>query len=107
MRQPTSPLREILPIGGLFAFALILVGTVGLVSEACTPQNAKTAEAVAVRVADNLCVEEAKQPDAPEWIALVCTAESVTSHVLLPRADWRAMRARAAGRVPPEAGPGK
>jgi len=90
-------------------FSLLLAGCVGglflslvLVSHsACTGEQAKTAKDVIVRVADDVCKEEGKQPDEPELVAIACTAEGILAHVVLPKKAWYA-------RGPSkDAGPGK
>jgi len=90
---------------------MVLLGSVILIMagvhivDGCSAQEAKTAKDVAIKVADETCKELETQPE-PEWLALACAAEGVAGgvvKVLMPRAEWRAIRARA-GR---DAGPGK
>ena len=93
--------RRLSPIvHALVARALVMLlcllglAGVGSAGQACTTQDAKTAANVAVTVAQNVCQEEAQQPDAADWVQVACQAANVAGgivHVLLPRAQWNAL----------------
>jgi hypothetical protein len=64
---------------------------------ACTTQQAKDVTNVVVKVSDELCTEEASDPNEPDWVKLACKVEGVAGgivHVLFPGPEWRALRAR-------------
>ena len=92
-------------VGLAIAWAAILffIGAVAAGEIGCTPQQAKTAETVAVVVADDVCKVLEAQSDAV-WVQLLCTAEGAASTVLvkMPRTQWAAIRASHL-----DAGPGK
>ena len=68
----------------------------------CTPQQAQTATNVVVKVTDALCTEEASDPSEPDWVKLACQVEGGVAHVIMPRAQWQAMKSAHA--APADAG---
>jgi hypothetical protein len=92
----------------------LLLGPIGVVSGivvgslACTKQQASSIADVTIKIAGEICQEEAQQPSEPAWVALACQVEGVAgtvAHVLLPRSQWLAMKNTKAPSA--EAGPGK
>lgn len=79
-------LRRVLGFGAVFALPVLIVGCALL----------KPAAEVTTRIADEICKEEATQPDEQDWVRIACQVEGDVSHVvhiLLPRTAWAAYRA--------------
>lgn len=80
---------------------LLTLSSLGYVAVSCTPQQAKTAESVGVRIADDVCHEVDDAGVGPEWISLLCAGLDVANalraekvRVVMPRAEWHAIKAR-------------
>jgi hypothetical protein len=73
---------------------------------ACSGAQTQTVAAGVAGVAVQWCAEEAQQPSEPGWVALICAVidpatstarpELGTTHVVMPRATWEAMKSAAA-----------
>ena len=84
----------------VYVLALSAVSLVGEGTSACDAATTKTAADVALKVSDEFCKEEEAQGDAePDWVQVACKVEAPASgvaHVLLPRTNWEAIKARKA-----------
>jgi hypothetical protein len=77
----------------LFAGGAVYLAATTVPLASCTQQQAKTAVNIAVKVSDQLCVEEAADPAEPDWVKLACLVEGGVAHVAFPRTAWMAMHA--------------
>lgn len=73
---------------GLFLFAAISLG--------CSPAQQKTAENVAVKIAEDACKEIANQSGSPDWVSLACAAGTGIVNVTMPKSEWQSIKARKA-----------
>jgi len=66
---------------------------------------------LAIKVADDVCQELAALDGGtldPQWVTLACqSAAHGVVRVLLPRTEWQTIKARKAGSLSVDAGPGK
>ena len=63
----------------------------------CSPAQQKTAENVAVKIAEDACKEIAGQTGSPDWVSLACTAGTGIVNVVMPKSEWQTIKARKAG----------
>lgn len=91
-----NPMVERISAACIGAAFLGLGFCASLMVQSCTTQDARTARDIAVRIAADICTEEAneKSTTAPDWVAIMCTAgEGIIAHVTMPRAQWYQVRA--------------
>jgi hypothetical protein len=62
----------------------------------CSPAQQKTAENVAVKIAEDACKEIAGQTGSPDWVSLACTAGTDIVNVTMPKSEWQSIKARKA-----------
>jgi hypothetical protein len=104
--RQTRRLFALLSMSGLCAllFLVPVVPACKSGSVVLPPEVPKTV----IRIADDVCQEIADAGASPDWVKLVCQVGSEVATVLLPRADWVAVKARTrkGGALTTDAGPG-
>jgi hypothetical protein len=71
-----------------FGAVLVFGGCLCLVTS-CTKSETTKIESVAVRIAEDVCIEEAaKDGDVANVVRIACTVGSDIAHLVLPKAAW-------------------